>query len=87
MSQAPLGWQEGRGRGLGQRLEGWDREWRAGTGNGALECSLLTVLGEEVAVHDLDEAVELLDGQPAHGHVQDELGEQLAAHTGKGKSH
>lgn len=67
--------------------EGWDREWRAGTGNGALERCLLTVLGEEVAVHDLDEAVELLDGQAAHGHVQDELGEQLAAHTGKGKSH
>lgn len=53
----------------------------------ALELRLLTVLGEEVAVHDLDEAVELLDGQAAHGHVQDELGEEFAAHTqGKQKS-
>lgn len=44
------------------------------------------MLGEEVAVHDLDEAVELLDGQAAHGHVEDELGEELAAHTGKAKN-
>lgn len=59
-------------------------EEEAGTGKQGWSCACsLTMLGEEVAVHDLNEAVKLLDGQAAHGHVQDELGEELAAHTEK----
>lgn len=39
---------------------------------------LLTVLCEEVTVNDFNQAVELLNGQPADGNVEDEFSKQFA---------
>lgn len=37
------------------------------------------MLREEVAVDELDQAVQLLDGQQPHRDVEDEVGEHFAA--------
>jgi len=39
---------------------------------------LLTVLCEEVTVNYFDQTVELLNGQPAHGNVEDEFSKKFA---------
>lgn len=39
---------------------------------------LLTVLCEEVTVNYFDQTVELLNGQPAHGNIEDEFSKKFA---------
>lgn len=46
----------------------------------------LTVLREEVAVNDFYQAVKFLDGETAHGNVQDEFSKEFATHKGTGKN-
>lgn len=41
------------------------------------------MLREEVTVDDLDQAVQLLDGQQAHGDVEDEIGKHFAVRKHK----
>lgn len=43
----------------------------------------LTVLREEVTVDDLNQAVQLLDGQQAHGNVEDEISKHFAVRMKK----
>lgn len=47
---------------------------------------LLTMLCEEVTVNYLYHAVQLLDCEPAHGDIQDELSEEFALYKGENKS-
>ena len=47
----------------------------------------LTVLGEEVAVDDVDQTLQLLFHQPALRNLLDELREQLTAETRAGRKH
>lgn len=46
----------------------------------------LTVVGEEITVDDVDQAVQLLFNQAAQRNLQDELGEQLAVGGGEERS-
>lgn len=47
----------------------------------------LTVLCEEVTVNDFDQTVQLLNGQQAHGDIEDEISKHFAVKKKRKKNH